>query len=298
MDFAQLEMFAAVAEHGGITAAADKLLRAPSNVSTRIRLLEKELGVDLLLRDKRQVTLSADGEAFLEYARRLIDIAGEAKSLATGEQPRGRFRVGALESTSAVRIPSLLAEFHLNYPAVDLELSAGASGVLFDRLLSGQVNVVFTDGAPASPVLTGLHAFTEELVILTPESVDVIDEEFRNSTPTAFVFGAVCSYRQRFEEWMDQSGVTPGRVVEITSYYGMLACVAAGAGICMMPRSLYETLPGGKRVTCHPIEGELGRVETWLTWRRDARSANLRAFVRQTKEHLVHASERPTAVTV
>jgi DNA-binding transcriptional LysR family regulator len=296
MEFVQLEMFVAVAEHGGITAAAEKLLRAPSNVSTRIRLLEKELGMDLLLRDKRQVTLSADGEAFLEYARRLIDIAGEAKSLATGEQPRGRFRIGALESTSAVRIPSLLAEFHLEYPAVDLELAAGASGMLFDHLLSGQVNAVFTDGAPASPVLTGLRAFTEDLVILTPESVEIIDEGFRASNPTAFVFGTVCSYRQRFEEWMEQSSITPGRVVEISSYYSMLACVAAGAGICMMPRSLYETLPGGNRVTCHPIEGELGNVETWLTWRRDARSANLRAFVRQTKEHLAHLADQQPAV--
>ncbi|MET8947972.1 LysR substrate-binding domain-containing protein [Streptomyces sp. NPDC004542] len=290
MEFAQLEMFVAVAEHGGITAAAEKLLRAPSNVSTRIRHLEKELGTDLLLRDKRQVTLSAEGEAFLEYARRLIDLAREAKSLATGEQPCGRFRIGALESTSAVRIPSLLAEFHLSYPAVDLELEAGASGMLFDHVLNGQVNAVFTDGAPASPVLTGLHAFTEHLVILTPESVRVIDDEFRQSHPTVFVFGTVCSYRQRFEDWLTANGITPGRVVEISSYYSMLACVAAGAGICMMPLCLFESLPGSNRVVCHPIEGELGRAETWLTWRRDARSANLRAFVRQVRDHLVPPS--------
>ncbi|WP_075660954.1 LysR family transcriptional regulator [Streptomyces acidiscabies] len=292
MEFAQLEMFVAVAEHGGITAAAEKLLRAPSNVSTRIRHLEKELGMDLLLRDKRQVTLSAEGEAFREYARRLIDIADEAKSLANGERPHGRFRIGALESTSAVRIPSLLAEFHLSYPEVDLELEAGASGMLFDHVLKGQVSAVFTDGPPASPVLTGMHAFTENLVILTPEPVKTIDDDFRQSNPTVFLFGTVCSYRQRFEDWLEESGIKPGRMVEISSYYSMLACVAAGAGICMMPRCLYESLPGSNRVTCHPIKGDLGRAETWLTWRRDARSANLRAFVRQVRAHLADLSEQ------
>ena len=280
MEFGQLEMFVAVADNGGITAAADRLMRAPSNVSTRIRQLEKELGMELLLRDKRQVTLSAEGEAFLVYARQMIDLADEAKSLAKGGQPRGKFRIGALESTSAVRIPELLAEFHLAYPAVDLELESGASGMLFDHVLNGQVSAVFTDGAPASPVLTGRRVFKEELVILAPQSVESMDQAFRDTHPTVFMFGQVCSYRQRFEDWLLESGITPGRVVEIASYNSMLACVSAGAGLCMMPRSLLDSLPGGSRVTCHPIEGDLGRAETWLTWRRDSRSVNLRAFVR------------------
>jgi DNA-binding transcriptional LysR family regulator len=279
MEFAQLELFVAVADHGGITAAAEKLLRAPSNVSTRVRQLEKELGMELLVRDRRQVTLSAEGEAFLVYARQLIDMAEEAKSLAKGDQPRGRFRIGALESTS-VRIPELLAGFHLAYPVVDLELESGSSGMLFEHVLNGQVGAVFTDGAPASPLLTGRRVFYEELVILAPQSVGVLDHAFRESRPTTFMFGNACSYRQRFEDWLLQNRITPGRVVEISSYYTMLACVSAGAGICMMPRSLLETLPGASRVVCHPISPDLGRAETWLTWRRDSRSSNLRAFVR------------------
>lgn len=294
MEFAQLELFVAVADHGGITAAAERLMRAPSNVSTRIRQLEKELGMNLLLRDKRQVTLSAEGEAFLVYARQLIDLAGEAKSLAKGEAPRGRFRIGALESTAAVRIPGLLAGFHMTYPAVDLELEARASGVLFDEVLNGRLSAVFTDGGPASPLLTGRPVFQEELVILAPQSLTSLDQEFKQSHPTVFMFGIVCSYRQRFEDWLAQNQVVPGRLVEISSYYAMLACVSAGAGICMMPKSLAETLPGSNRVTWHPIEGDLGRAETWLIWRRDTRSANLRAFVDYVLTH-EPADEAPTA---
>jgi DNA-binding transcriptional LysR family regulator len=66
----------------------------------------------------------------------------------------------------------------------------------------------------------------------------------------------------------------------------MLACVAAGGGICMMPKSLLETLPGASRIQAHEIPGALGTAETWLMWRRDCRSANLKAFITELKNHL------------
>ena len=71
----------------------------------------------------------------------------------------------------------------------------------------------------------------------------------------------------------------------------MLACVAAGGGICMIPKSLLETLPGASRVQVHEIEGDLGTAETWLMWRRDCRSANLKAFITELKDHLNPAEQ-------
>ena len=286
MEISQLEIFLAVAETGSITKAANKLLRVPSNVSTRIQQLERELGVKLLVRDKRQSSLSADGELFLEHAQKIIDMVNDAKAFSAQGTPRGRFRLGALESTAAVRIPPILAAFHLHYPAVELELDANSSGILFDRLLGGQLTAAFTDGKPAVPALTGIKAFSENLRIITPQSVTSIDDDFRASHPTAFVFGRVCSYRQRFEDWLESEGIIPGRIVEISSYYSMLACVAAGGGISMIPESLLDTLPGASRVQAHAMPGRLGKAETWLTWRRDCRSANLKAFIAELKDHL------------
>jgi DNA-binding transcriptional LysR family regulator len=286
MEISQLEIFLAVAETGSITKAATKLLRAPSNVSTRIQQLERELGVKLLVRDKRQSSLSADGELFLDHAQRIIDLVNDAKAFSTQGTPRGRFRLGALESTAAVRIPPILAAFHLHYPAVELELDANSSGHLFDRLLNGQLTAAFSDGRPAVPALTGIKAFSENLRIITPQSITEINDDFRASHPTAFVFGRVCSYRQRFEDWLESEGIVPGRIVEISSYYSMLACVAAGGGISMIPESLLETLPGASKVQAHEMPGTLGKAETWLTWRRDCRSANLKAFITELKDHL------------
>lgn len=279
MELMQLEMFVAVADSGSITKAAQAMMRAPSNLSTRIQQLERELGVALLVRDRRQASLSADGEQFLEHARQIVELAHSAKSFARLGEPHGLFRLGALESTAAVRIPELLANYHLNHRDVELELVAESSGRLVDDLLSGHLTAAFTDGAPASPQLTGIRAFTETMIVAVPPTVDVEAPEFRSSRPTAFAFGSSCSYRQRFEDWMIAVDVRPARIVEISSYYSMVACVASGAGMAMFPESLFVSLPGAARVQKVPIEGDLGLAETWLTWRRDCQSANLRALV-------------------
>ncbi|WP_053382687.1 LysR substrate-binding domain-containing protein [Leucobacter celer] len=283
MEISQLKMFVAVADHGGVLKASEAMLRAPSNVSTRIRQLESELGVQLLVRDKRQSSISADGIEFLDYARRILALVDESRNIGRGYSPRGRFRVGALESTAAVRIPSILADFHLAYPEVEVELEAGASGRMFDQVMSGNLSAVFTDGPPASPALTGMLAFEEHLVVISPPSTHGLDDDYWASNPTAFVFGFQCSYRQRFEDWMASAGVVPSRSVEISSYYSMVACVASGAGIAMIPRSLLESLPGASGVRTHEL-GAFGSAETWLTWRRDAGSVNLRAFVAHVRE--------------
>lgn len=295
MELLQLEMFVAVADHGSITKAAAAMLRAPSNLSTRIQQLEQEIGTALLVRDKRQTLLSADGEQFLDLAREILRLSTEAKNLIRRGEPGGLFRLGALESTAAVRIPELLANYHQQYRDVELELKAQSSGKLNEALLDGRLMAAFNDGAPKSPMLDGMKAFDERLVVIAPRTVDVDSEQFRESDPTVFMFGVDCSYRQRFEDWLGVESIRPGRVVEIASYYSMLACVASGSGIAMLPQSLLETLPGGERVRSFPIKAPLGRAETWLVWRRDCRSANLTAL----KEMLGASQQRsaPALVT-
>jgi DNA-binding transcriptional LysR family regulator len=75
----------------------------------------------------------------------------------------------------------------------------------------------------------------------------------------------------------------------------MLACVAAGDGICMMHKSLLETPPGASRVQAYEIPGALGTAETWLMWRRDCRSASLKAFITELKNHLDPADQTGSA---
>ena len=135
MDLTQLEMFNAVAEAGSITQAAAKVHRVPSNLTTRLRQLETELGVDLFIRENQRLRLSPAGHNFLRYSQQILALVDEARSVVAGDEPQGLFSLGSLESTAAVRIPATLAEFNRRYPKIQFSPSTGPSGTTLDGLI-------------------------------------------------------------------------------------------------------------------------------------------------------------------
>src|SRR5689334_22053311 len=100
MDLVALQIFKTVAEAGGITRAAARLHRVQSNVTTRVRQLEAEVGAQLFLRDRRRLALTAEGQVLLTYAERMLSLAEEAQSALRRTQPAGRLRIGTMESTA------------------------------------------------------------------------------------------------------------------------------------------------------------------------------------------------------
>ena len=122
MDLASLEIFRCVVEEGGITRAATRLHRVQSNVTTRIRQLEASLGVDLFLRDGKRMVLTPAGQTLFDYARRVLDLAEEARQAVLPARPQGRLRIASMESTAASRLPAVLAAYHQAWPDVELEL--------------------------------------------------------------------------------------------------------------------------------------------------------------------------------
>ncbi|MGH8865987.1 MAG: LysR family transcriptional regulator, partial [Burkholderiales bacterium] len=217
MDLTQLEIFRAVAQTSSITQAAERLHRVPSNLTTRIKQLEAELGTDLFIREKLRLRLSATGVAFLDYAQRILELVDEAQQVAKGQEPHGRFALGSMESTAAIRIPSLLAHYHQRYPKVQLELSTGPSGEMFDGVLSGRFSAAFADGPLSHPLLDGCPAFEEELILMTARQHPKVLDARDVAGETLFAFRDTCSYRRRFENWFAASQVLPGKIVEMES---------------------------------------------------------------------------------
>lgn len=279
MDLTQLALFNAVAEEGSISAAAMRLHRVPSNVTTRIKQLEEELGVDLFIREKLRLRLSATGWTFLDYARRILALVEEARQAASGSEPQGVFTLGALESTAAVRIPPVLAAFHQRYGQVALDLSTGPSGEMVDAVLAGRLTAAFVDGPLVHPALEGVAVYQEEMVIISARGHAPITRAMDVNGDTVYAFRPNCSYRRHFEEWFLADGAAPGKIFEMESYHGMLACVTAGAGVALVPRAMLESMPGCANVSLWPMSGAHGRATTWLAWRRGTRSPNLLAFV-------------------
>jgi DNA-binding transcriptional LysR family regulator len=121
----QIEAFVAVATRGGLTAAAAHLGTAPIMVGRRLDALEERLGVKLLLRTTRRVSLTNEGAAYLEDCQRLLtDLNNaEASVSAGGIKASGHLRITAPAGFGRKHVAPLVAEFHLAHPDVTVSLN-------------------------------------------------------------------------------------------------------------------------------------------------------------------------------
>src|SRR4029453_1669850 len=121
VELTDLMTFSAVARTGGITRAAEALNTVQSNVTQRVKALEAEIGTALFERHSRGMTLTGAGRRLLPYAQRMARLwRGAPRAARAGGGPKGPLAIGSMETTAAVRLPALLAEFHRRFPAVRL----------------------------------------------------------------------------------------------------------------------------------------------------------------------------------
>lgn len=261
MDMSTLRVFAAVARDGGVTPASRALGTVPSNVTTRIQELEREIGLPLFERHSRGMSLTPAGERLRPYAERLAALMAEAKQAAQDEgAPRGPLRLGAMETTAAVRLPPLLATYHRAFPEVRLALRTGPTAQLVEAVLARELDGAFVAGPIAHAGLTALPAFLEELVLVSPPGVTLA--ALSPSALTTLVFEAGCSYRQRLEQVLTRRGFPVLARQDFGSVEGILGCVAAGMGVTMLPRAAVEASALRDQVMCEAIPGEEGRAAT------------------------------------
>ena len=266
MELADLQVFTAVVEEGGIAAAARKLHRVPSSVTTRVQQLEAALGVRLFVRERQRLHLSSEGERLLDYADRLLRLADEARNAVAG-LPGGVLRLGALESTTASRLPGVLAQFHRACPDVRVELTTGTNDVLTGAVADRVLDAAFVAEVPASSALDHLPVFAETLVVITAltHAPVISARHVRDDSVIAFPHG--CAYRRVLERWLGPGSLQRARVLELASYHAIVACVASGTGVAVMPESVLDALDA-THVTRHPLPRAHAHVVTPLIWRR------------------------------
>ncbi len=278
MDLSALRIFRAVVREGGVTRAAEHLNRVQSNVTTRVRQLEEELEVKLFIREGKRMHLSPAGQVLIDYADRILALAEEAKAAVQNSEMRGGFRVGAMESTAAVRLPAPLSEYHRLYPDVTLELRTGHKEILIRALLTGEVDAAFIPEPLDADVFETAPAFVEDLVIVARGDHPPIGED-APPPKTIVTFEVGCPHRARLEDWFAAQEAKPEELIEMNSYHAMLGCVLVGMGVALLPRSVLSTFPEAKRLSLHPLPPGRDRLPTLLAWRKGAHSPKIEALI-------------------
>ncbi|MGN8197791.1 LysR family transcriptional regulator [Salinisphaera sp. RV14] len=236
LDSDLLAAFVAVAETGGFTSAGQYLHKTQSTVSLRIRTLETRLNTQLLHRTSRQLALTADGQTFLVYARRLLQLQREAVSAVGPSAQPTTLRFGLPEDYAETWLPQVLRTFAASHPAVRPHIHCRMSTELIEQLEAGALDLVLT--VRHSAASTARRVGTETLVWAAHRDFELVPDQ---PVPLA-LFPEQCAYRRRALEALTRIGRTWQIDYTSQSPTGLRVAVDLGHAVTITGR---RTLPPG-----------------------------------------------------
>ena len=245
MDLRQLRHFIAVAEEEHFSRAAKRANIVQSALSTSIRSLEQELGVQLFVRTTRQVRLTEAGRVLLEHARIVMDAAREAKEAVArvSDLERASLHLGAVPSLPPfLDLASLLAQFRDRFPSVDVHLIQGNSAQLLERVAEGKLDIAILPMAEPQPGVDTITLSREPLVAVCPLRHPLAGRrsvELGDLAGESFVdFEQGWAVRQLIDRAFEAAGVPRQTAFEVSDLVTMLALVERGLGIALVPRTV------------------------------------------------------------
>ncbi|MEO1406040.1 MAG: LysR family transcriptional regulator [Pseudomonadota bacterium] len=264
MELRHLRYFVAVADHGGISHAAERLNIAQPAVSRQIRDLEAELGFDLLVREGRRVVLTDAGRVFAARARAILldteNATEAARRVSLGEA--GVIRVGLLESASwAGHVPQSLSLFKRRHDRIRLDIRPMSSVSQIDALLAGEIDAAFVyrQDNIAKEALE-LYPLRIDNVVLAASTDLVFDrdspltlEDIDGLPIVAFPRSVAPAYHDQLFSALAGIGFEPQIVQEAADETTILSLVSAGVGCAFVNSANVQRPP--RRVQFREVEG-------------------------------------------
>src|SRR5262245_20799842 len=281
MDATDLRFFEAVARHGSMNRAAVALNTVQSNVTARVRAREMDLGVLLFQRHARGVKLTPAGRRMLPFSGRISKLIADAKSAARDDGvPSGVLEIGTLETTAALRLPSVLARFTRKFPKVRPVVTTGTTCSLIEDVVECRLEGAFVAGPVDHPDIYQESAFREELVLVTPRRITSLKDLAGVEELKTIVFRIGCSYRKRLDSFLTDMGILIAQPLEFGSIEAIVGCVGAGIGVTLLPKGVVAAAWRDGLVAVHELTPEYSEVQTVFIRRSDAYvSSALAAFL-------------------
>lgn len=277
MELRHLRYFCAVAEAESFTFAARRLHVSQSGVSGQVRDLEEELGVTLLKRNQRKVSLTPEGTVFLREAQEILERAERAKELVAraSRGQYGKLSIGLCGPATAPFLPRLIREFRKKYPEITVTLKdldpAQQPGALDNR----EIDIGFMRSVPPGlrKVLHSEILFREPIVAVLPRGHALEGEESISLTQLAadrFVLYARENAPDLFDAivaFCKRAKFSPRIVDKPGVWQSVLTMVEAGEGISLVPACVQHLRSNG--LTFSPLTNRGCQVEVVLAWREN-----------------------------
>ncbi|GIO57438.1 LysR family transcriptional regulator [Paenibacillus cineris] len=270
MELTDLKVFMAIVKEGSITRAAEKLGYVQSNLTTRVRKLESELGAQLFLRTPKGVVLAEKGLVLYQYATDILMLAEEAaKAVKEPDYPCGPLSIGVVETiASTAPFIQALSEFQTQYPEVSLSLVTATSKENYEKVLDRRLDGAFLTGEFELSSLQIAFEIQEEVVLLTPAGQGT--ETFaKTGNPAWVVFPKGCPLRAANEDWLHSQEEQGMNMIEVSTLETMLNCVRAGIGSAFLTRMAVTATADEDGVRMYPVPEQYQFVTTRLVSRKE-----------------------------
>ncbi len=261
MELRQLEYFVAVAGELNFSRAAQRIHVVQSALSASVGRLEKELGVELFDRSKRQIVLTAPGEVFLQHARQVIHTVQRARSSVADyrDQLTGTVTLGTLMSWGALDLAAVLEEFRRVHPMVTVQLRqslTGSAGHL-DAIADGKMDLALVSISSAPSRLVAVREFTHEHMVFVCESSHPLAHRDRVQLADLdgqdFIqFPRGWGIRQRLDAGFAAAGVQPASAYEVADYAIAAELVRHRLAATVLPISAANRFPDLRVIPLNP----------------------------------------------
>ena len=289
----QIEYFIAVAESGSFATAAHALNISQPSVSSAVAKLEEAMDIQLLVRHHAQgVSLTSAGGRLLGEFRALLAHADDVRRSAQGlgKNVQGRIHIGCFGPIASLYIPSLLTQFQLEYPQVELLVYEEDIDTLIEGVESNRydVAIVYKLGIPETLTVEPLIALKPYVILPEQHPLTVRRKvSLKSLAPEPMVLLDLPRSRDYFLSLFESKGLRPTVGVRSPSFESVRALVANGAGYSVLvtqpPNAVcYD----GKSVVVRPLLDKVANTEVVLLRPGHVRATHLvNTFVEQCRVH-------------
>jgi DNA-binding transcriptional LysR family regulator len=238
MDTRFLQSFVAVVESGSMAEAARRLDLTPAAVAARIRTLEEDLGVALVVRAGRAVKATAAGLQILDQSRGVVRNVSDLRATAVDRVGLGQLRIGCFFSASTSIISPVLEKLYAEHPELSVFVDVGYSVDIATKVMAGELDAaIVVEHQFALPKTCEWHSLTEEpLVVIAPASFSGVEDAHALLRSEPFI-----KYDRRIwggrlaDRYLRERNIQPRVRLEIDGLMTIASFVSRGLGISLLP---------------------------------------------------------------
>ena len=250
MNLRQLRSLHGVLQQGSFAAAGDRIGLSHAAISVQMRQLEDELGIALFDRDRRPVTLTADGVRIAEIARDVLDRLEQIRQVAAGAVTTGSISIGFIPTSVSHLLPRVLDSLRREFAELQVRVRSGLSGELAAAVISRELDyALLTAPLMAMPELEITPVAAEPLYVIGPIARDDLDSDVELLRAMPYIaFSRRTWVGQHIAARLQQRGIHVNVAIEIDSLEAIENLVANGFGVSVVPRRLHATLDESRLV--------------------------------------------------